>query len=108
MNHIEKHASVIFLPEQPHKTRVRDFGICNTLDKFFAQAYQAKLFAQKGSLGRLLEIKISGLDEAIGIVEGDQEDFQDFVRDLKRAPCWKLTEAGMDGECKVEVRLQML
>jgi hypothetical protein len=61
-----------------------------------------------GSLGRLLQVKISGVDRAMGIAEGDREDFEDFVRDLKRAPSWKITEAGIDGDSKVEIRLQVL
>jgi hypothetical protein len=86
---IEKSALVTFLPSPPHKTRVRAFGICNTLENFFAQAHQGKLFARQSSLGRLLEVKISGVEETMGIAEGDNEDFEDFVRDMKRAPVGK-------------------
>jgi hypothetical protein len=107
--HIHNNATIVFLPQPPCKPRVRAFGICNTIERFFAQAYQAKLFAHEGSLGRLLEIKISTVAEAIGIADGDKEDFDDFVQELKKAPCWKRKEDGsVEGECKVEVRLQLL
>lgn len=106
MYHIQKHAMIVFLPIKSHQPRIREFGICNTLEKFFAQAYQAKLFAQTGSLGRLLEVKIGGVTEPRGIAEGDKEDFEDFVRALTRAPCWRTTGAELAGDCKVEVRLQ--
>lgn len=105
--HIEQHALMVFLPEIPHLARARAFGICNTLEKFFAQAHQGRLFTQRSSLGRLLGVKILGSgDLTMGIAEGDQEDFQDFVRELSSAACWKMTDLGIEGDCKVEVRLQ--
>jgi hypothetical protein len=105
IRHIERSALVTFLPEHPHKPRVRAFGICNTLKKFFAQAHQGKLSARQSSLGLLLDVKISGVEETMGIAKVDNEDSEDFVREMKRASCWKTTEAGVEGDCKVEVRL---
>jgi hypothetical protein len=92
IRYFEKSALVTFLPEPPHKTQVRAFGICNTLEKFFAQAHQGKLFARQSSLGHLLEVKISGVEETMWIVEGETEDFEDFVREMKGASCWKVSD----------------
>jgi hypothetical protein len=107
-HHIEQNAVIIFSPQPPYKARPRIFAMCNTLEKFFAQALQGKIFSQQGNLGRLLEVKIYGVGEPVGISEGDDEDFRDFVDVLKQAACWKKTDLGIEGECKVDVRLKTL
>jgi hypothetical protein len=101
---------IFFLSAGAQPIRVRAFAICNTLEKFFAQAHRARLFTQQSSLGRLLEVSILGSrgdTTTMEIAVDDQEDFRDFVRELSGASCWKMMGVGIiEGECKVEVRLQ--
>jgi hypothetical protein len=103
--YIEDNTMITFIPEDSSRRRIRAFAVCNTLNKFFRQAYQAGLFKQNGNLGRLLNVNFVRTNQPLGIAEGDEEDFKDFVRQLEKEPCWKMRGVG---DCKVEVRLQML
>lgn len=106
--HIQNHTILNFVPLPPLPLRTRPFSKCNTLQKLYGQAQQSGLFAQEMPLGRFLEINIMGV-KTMGIPEEDEEDFDEFVRELKMAPCWKKKdEEGIDwkGDCTVEVRLK--
>ena len=118
---LETRVTVIFAPHLVGPTahlvqpgpRVRLWSLCNSSSKLFAQARAGSVFGGSTSVpgARVLSARIGyGEQKELILVEGDEEDFESLVTELKSCGAWysvdgerDAKQSGIRGSCTLEV-----
>jgi hypothetical protein len=84
--YIKGHVEVYFVAADGSIPRKRPLNLCNNIPRLFSQAKLA--FNWIRTAGRILLVKIPGVESPCAIVEGDKLGFEDFFVVLKDARNW--------------------
>ena len=103
-DHIRNNAVCLFYAKDSPQPRARLFSTCNSVEKLFAQAIAGDVFQEGTKAAKVLSVRIGGQQKAVGIVETDEEDFENLVQALMQASHWIPSKNGYQGSCTVEVR----
>lgn len=113
-NHILENTFLHFHKDDTSAPRKRSLAFCkgrtaeDCMHRLFAHATAGKLFSNADRSRLLLQLMIEGVDEPLFAMYQEEEDFEQFKGALREAPCWDISDDGIEGQCVVEVRAATL
>jgi hypothetical protein len=100
--YIKSNTQVMFFSAQGGSSRCRMLTACDSVHKLFAQAIAGSVFTREKS--RVLSVEIVDEEGELPVVEDDEDDFNDFIKQLRRASCWSVVGGKCRGDTIVYVR----
>ena len=100
--YIKNNTQVMFFSALGGSARCRMLTMCDSVHKLFAQAIAGSVFTREKS--RVLAVEVEDKEGELPVVEDDEDDFNDFIEQLRRASCWDVVGGQCRGDSIVYVR----